>query len=112
MNITAETFKYKTYLTNLVSEDTMAKIIEMGTISSRGQIAIPAGVRRALELNEGERVLFVVDRDTLIIKKVDTEKTWEDITAPLREEMAKINLKESDAVDIVHRFRKAKKQER
>jgi len=62
-----------------------------------------------LELNEGERVLFVVDRDTLIIKKVDTEKTWAEITNPLREAMAKTDLKESDAVDIVHRFRKAKK---
>src|SRR3989338_2120948 len=106
---TIKTFKYNIYLTCLVSGDTMGKIIEIGTISSRGQIAIPADVRRALELNEGERGLFVVDRDTLIIKKVDTEKTWAEITNPLREAMAKTDLKESDAVDIVHRFRKAKK---
>jgi|GEM_PF-321899 len=105
-----EKFKYKIYLDYLVNgEEKMGKIIEMGTISSRGQIAIPAGVRRALELNEGERVIFVVEKDTLIIKKVDAEKTWEEITRPLREAMAKTNLKESDAVDIVHRFRKAKK---
>ena len=53
--------------------------------------------------------MFVVDRDTLIIKKVDTEKTWAEITNPLREAMAKTDLKESDAIDIVDRFRKAKK---
>jgi len=45
---TIKTFKYKIYLTCLVNGDTMGKIIEIGTISSRGQIAIPADVRRAL----------------------------------------------------------------
>jgi hypothetical protein len=37
-------------------------------------------------------------------------KTWEEITRPLREKMAKTNLKESEIPDIVHRFRKTKKR--
>jgi len=106
-----ERFKYKTYLTNLVSEEiNMEKIIELGTISSRGQIAIPADARRALNFKDGERVMFVVDKNTLIVKKLDIEKTWAEVTKPLRDAIAKTNLKESDVVDIIHRMRKAKKK--
>lgn len=54
-----ETFKYKIYLTNLVSN--MAKVIEIGTISSRGQIAIPSSIRAELELSEGEKIMFILE---------------------------------------------------
>ena len=83
----------------------MAKIIELGTISSRGQIAIPAKIRAELELSEGERVLFLLDGDTLIVKKVMTKKTWEEITRPLREAAKKPGFKEEDVVDLIHRMR-------
>ncbi|MEK6893532.1 MAG: AbrB/MazE/SpoVT family DNA-binding domain-containing protein [Nanoarchaeota archaeon] len=88
----------------------MAKIIEIGTISSRGQIAIPAKIRRKLVLDEGERIVFALEENTLVIKKFDEEKTWKEITAPLRESMKKTRFSESDAVDIIHRFRKSKKK--
>lgn len=87
----------------------MEKIIEIGTISARGQIAIPANARRALELKDGERVLFVVNKDTLIIKKLNVEKTWEEVTRPLREAIK--NIKEEEVVDLIHRMRKAKRNE-
>ncbi len=88
----------------------MTKIIELGTISSRGQIAIPSKIRGELELKEGEKVLFVLDGDTLIIKKVEAEKTFAEITKPLKENAKRTGLKESDVVDIVHRFRKEKRK--
>jgi len=104
-----ERFKYKTHLTYLVSEETMEKkIVEIGTISARGQIAIPAEVRRKLQLDEGERVLFVVNDDALIIKRINIEKTWAEVTKPLREAVKKAGMKEEDVVDIVHRFRQNK----
>jgi len=87
----------------------MARIIEIGTISSRGQIAIPSKIRTELELSEGERVLFILDEDTLIVKKVMDKKTWEEITRPLKEAAKKSGLKESDVVDIVHRIRAEKR---
>ena len=71
----------------------MNKIVEIGTVSACGQ---------------GERVFFVVEGDTIIIKKVDTQKTWEEVTRPLRE--AAKNIREKDVVDLVHQFRKAKRQ--
>ena len=88
----------------------MARIVELGTISSRGQIAIPSKIRGELELSEGEKVLFVLDGDTLIIKKVMTDKTWRELTLPLREAAKKSGLKESDVMNIVHRFRKKKRE--
>ena len=86
----------------------MTRIVELGTISSRGQIAIPAKIRGELELSEGEKVLFILDGDTIIIKKVMTEKTWEEVTRPMREINKKI--KEEDVVDLIHKVRKEKRE--
>ena len=88
------------------------RIIELGTISSRGQIAIPSKIRAELELSEGERVLFVLEGDTLIIKKVMAKKTWKEITRPLREAAKKSGLKEEDVIDIIHRMRAKEKEKK
>jgi len=81
------------------------EIIEMGKISSRGQIAIPSDIRQELDLNEGNKVLFVLENDTLIMKKV-TSSSFREITRPLKEAARKAGLKESDVEGIVHRARK------
>jgi AbrB family looped-hinge helix DNA binding protein len=86
----------------------MTRIIELGTISSRGQIAIPSKIRAELDLGDGEKVLFVLDGDTLIIKKVMTKKTWAEITKPLRGASKKI--REEDVVDLVHKYRREKRE--
>lgn len=39
----------------------MAEAIEMGTISARGQVAIPAEIREKMHLKEGEKVLFMLE---------------------------------------------------
>ncbi|MBI2652154.1 AbrB/MazE/SpoVT family DNA-binding domain-containing protein [Candidatus Woesearchaeota archaeon] len=87
----------------------MTEIIEMGKISSRGQIAIPSDIRREMDLKEGEKVLFLFEEDTLLIKKVSIN-TFEEITRPLREAAKKAGIKESDVPEIVHRFRAKKKK--
>lgn len=79
------------------------EIVEMGTISSRGQIAIPSDIREEMGLEEGSRVLFVLGDNTLLIKKITT-KTFAEITKPLRE--AKKKIEESEVVDLIHRHRK------
>ncbi len=87
----------------------MIEIIEMGKISSRGQIAIPSSVRKEMGLKEGEKVLFFLEDDTLLIKKVITE-SFAQITKPLREAAKKAGLKEDDVPSIIHRFRMKKRQ--
>ena len=86
----------------------MSEIIEMGTISSRGQICIPSEMREEMDLKEGTKVVFVLQKDFLLIKKVSMQ-TFAEITKPLKEEVKKSGLKESDVNAIIHRFRKAKR---
>lgn len=81
--------------------------IEIGTVSSRGQICIPSAMRLGLGLKEGTKVVFVRVKDSLILKKVGAQ-TFEEITRPLKEEAKRLGLKDSDAVGMVHRARKIK----
>lgn len=86
----------------------MSDMIEMGTVSSRGQICIPNDIREEMGLIEGSKVLFLLQNDALLVKKV-TVQTFVEITKPLKEEARKAAMKESDVNGIVHRFRKSKK---
>ena len=84
------------------------EIIEMGTISSRGQVAIPASIREHLGLEEGTRVVFSVQEDALIMKTVKS-MSWDEITKPLKEAPKKI--KEEEVTDLIHKLRKKWKNE-
>jgi len=83
----------------------MTEIVEMGKISSRGQISIPSDIRKEMRLEEGNKVLFLLSDDFLIVKKVNTE-SFAEITKPLKEAAIKAKIKESDVLGIVHRYRK------
>ena len=85
----------------------MTEKIEMGTVSSRGQICIPNNIREDMGLKEGNKILFVLSDDSLLMKKVSMQ-SFEEITRPLKEAAKKAGLKESDVVDIVHRARNKK----
>ena len=86
----------------------MPELIEMGTVSSRGQICIPNDIRESMGLKEGNKVLFMLSDGSLIVKKVNTQ-TFAEITKPLKEAAKKSGMKESDVVDMIHRFRKEKR---
>jgi len=81
----------------------MAETIDMGIISSRGQIAIPIEIREKMRLKEGGKVIFFLEGDSLLIKKVEN-LSWKDITKPLREAKKKIN--EEDVPELVHKLKK------
>ena len=81
------------------------EIYEIGSISSRGQIAIPSDIRKNMGLEEGTKVLFVLENETLIMKKVSSE-TFAQITKPLKEEAKRVGFKESEVNDIIRRKRK------
>lgn len=78
-------------------------VIDMGTISSRGQVAIPSEIRNKLRLEEGSKVLFLLENDVLIMKKI-TSETFKSITEPLKKATKKIS--EDKVVNIVHKIRK------
>ena len=85
----------------------MAEVVEMGTVSSRGQISIPSDIRKGMGLKEGNKVLFLLSDDSLLVKKVSAE-SFAEITRPLKEAAKKAGMRESDVPVIVDRFRKRK----
>ncbi|HLG24753.1 MAG TPA: AbrB/MazE/SpoVT family DNA-binding domain-containing protein [Candidatus Nanoarchaeia archaeon] len=85
----------------------MEDIIEMGTISSRGQISIPSDIRKEMNLKEGTKILFLLSDDSLLVKKVNAESFGE-ITRPLKEAAKKAGFKESEVTGIIQRHRSKK----
>lgn len=45
--------------------------IEVTSLSSRGQLVIPQGVRDRLKLHEGEKFIVIGEGDTLILKRIE-----------------------------------------
>ena len=84
----------------------MTEKIELGTMSSRGQVCIPTDIREEMGLEEGTKIIFMLTDDSLLIKKINAQ-TFAQITAPLKEAAKKAGMKETE--DIVHNFRKNKK---
>jgi AbrB family looped-hinge helix DNA binding protein len=85
----------------------MEDIIEMATVSSRGQICIPNKIREKMFLKDGSKIIFALTGDSLLMKKVSME-TFEEITAPLKE--AKKKIREDKVVDLIHKIRKEKRE--
>ena len=84
----------------------MASLIEMGTVSSRGQICVPNNIREIMGLAEGSKVLFVLQDDALLMKKV-TLQTFAQITKPLKEAARKAGMKESRINRVIAVSRKS-----
>lgn len=82
------------------------EIVEMGTVSSRGQIAIPSSIREEMGLQEGSKILFLLKDNTVLIRKVIPE-SWEEITRPFKE--AKKKIREEDVEELIHKMRREKR---
>lgn len=85
----------------------MDDLIELGTVSSRGQLCIPTNIRAQMGLEEGSRVLFLLSSDALVVKKVSSQ-TFAEITAPLKAEMKKSGMKEGDVPALISKVRSRK----
>ncbi len=87
----------------------MNELMEMGTISTRGQIAIPVNIRKEMGLHEGNKVLFLLEDDTLIVKKI-TRNSFGEVTATLKEAAHQAGMQEKDVPDMIARFRSKNKR--
>ena len=66
-------------------------ILDLGKITSKGQITIPAEIRKTLGISRGDRILFEQKGDDIIIKKAE-EKSLVSLlesTSPLSEKATK-----------------------
>ena len=51
--------------------------VGVGSVTTKGQVTIPKEIREALGLREGDRVLFILEGERAVIRKVSGEKITE-----------------------------------
>jgi AbrB family looped-hinge helix DNA binding protein len=56
--------------------------------SSKGQVVIPRGIRKRLDIKEGSLLAVAAERDLIILKKVDSKMSNEDLKTMKRVEEA------------------------
>lgn len=74
------------------------------TVSSKGQVVIPARVRKAARLRKGEKVLVMAIDDTVVLKKI-VDRSFEDAMKPVWEKVRKLGLSEQDIDALVEEAR-------
>jgi len=85
-------------------------------VSSKGQVVIPAELRRILDISEGDELYIFGKDDALVLKKIekeDLEREFEEIVKPIRAKAKKLGLTRKDVEKEIqaHRREKRKKHE-
>lgn len=79
--------------------------MELAKVTSKGQITIPAAIRRQLGIKEGDKVLFVQEGDRIILMNASIQALMEAQRA-FRGTAEKLGLQdEQDVVDMVKEIR-------
>jgi AbrB family looped-hinge helix DNA binding protein len=73
-------------------------------VSSKGQVVIPANVRKAANLKKGERVLAIAIDDTVVLKKI-IDKSFEETMKPVWARVRQLGLSEEDINTLVDEAR-------
>ncbi|MFH1648995.1 MAG: AbrB/MazE/SpoVT family DNA-binding domain-containing protein [Candidatus Woesearchaeota archaeon] len=77
--------------------------VDIATVSSKGQIALPKRLREALNVETGDRVMLMVQGKALLLAKSD-EMAWEELTRPLLESPK--NIRKDEVATLVKKIRK------
>lgn len=83
---------------------------EITTLSERGQIVIPQGVREKMHLETGSKFAVFPIEDSIVLKKIDMPKLekWDDVLKSLRAEAKKKGITEKDVDRMVQETRRGK----
>jgi AbrB family looped-hinge helix DNA binding protein len=73
-------------------------------VSSKGQVVIPANVRKAASLKKGEKILAIAIDDTVVLKKI-VDKSFEETMKPVWSRVRKLGLAEEDIDALVEEAR-------
>ncbi len=81
-------------------------MIEASTtkVSSKGQVVIPANVRKAASLKKGEKILAIAIDDTVILKKI-VDKSFEETMKPLWAKVRQMGLTEGNINALIDEAR-------
>ena len=73
-------------------------------VSSKGQVVIPANVRKAANLKKGEKLLAIAIDDTVVLKKI-IDKSFEETMKPVWVRVRQMGLSEEDINALVDEAR-------
>ncbi len=73
-------------------------------ISSKGQVVIPANVRKAASLKKGEKILAIAIDDTVILKKI-VDKNFQETLKPVWDKAKQLGLTEEDVNALIEEAR-------
>ncbi len=82
--------------------------LEVTSLSSKGQIVIPQGIRERLHLMPGEKFIVLGEDDTVVLKKLEVPsfKGFEKLLKKTREFAQKKSIKQKDIPEAIHEVRK------
>jgi AbrB family looped-hinge helix DNA binding protein len=73
-------------------------------VSSKGQVVIPANVRKAANLKKGEKILALAIDDTVILKKI-IDESFEEAMKPVWARVRQMGLSEEDINALIDEAR-------
>jgi len=73
-------------------------------VSSKGQVVIPANVRKAASLKKGEKILAIAIDDTVVLKKI-VDKSFEETLKPVWSRVRQMGLSEEDVGALIEEAR-------
>ncbi len=73
-------------------------------VSSKGQVVIPANVRKAASLKKGEKILAIAINDTIVLKKI-VDKSFKETLKPVWEKARQLGLTEEDVNALIEEAR-------
>lgn len=83
--------------------------INVAKISSKGQIVIPAEIRKALNIKPEDRFLVFGKDDRIVFKKISEEaleKSFDEIAEPFRKRAEELGLTRTDLEKAIREVRK------
>ena len=73
-------------------------------MSSKGQVVIPANVRKAASLKKGEKILAIAIDDTVILKKI-VDTSFQESLKPVWTKARQMGLTEEDVDALIEEAR-------
>ncbi len=73
-------------------------------VSSKGQVVIPANVRKAANLKKGEKILAIAIDDTVVLKKI-VDRSFEETLKPVWNRVRRMGLAEQDIDALIEEAR-------
>ena len=86
--------------------------IEVITVSSKGQIALPAGMRKRMSINKGDKFAAYEDGNVIMLKPltIPTEEDFKGWLSEAQEWASNVNLTEDDINDAIKTVRGRKRK--